>query len=218
MTYPDGAAATVFLTTNDCQPSPSIAACYDAGGAKDIVGALQVDYSYNTSACASNQPHAGMLWVPETGQFSGLATIARDIACPLWTNYTLASTLASAQLTGLQGTWTDNVSPWDSFMASGPVSSAFGEWSVALFRDYLTNHFTANQLVNWGVLVHRGATSSLSEFDVRTYLLTVAPISSAWPAEPGRCRLDQRWLAQPTRVVCLQDFPATKRQRGSDQL
>ena len=56
------------------------------------------------------------------------------------------------KLTGLQGSWTDNFSGWDSFMSGGPVSSAFGAWSVALFRNYLTNHFTANQLAGWGVL------------------------------------------------------------------
>src|SRR5437870_3094947 len=106
--------------------------------------------------------------------FSGDVVFPKDSACPSWADYAYASTLASAQLTGLQGTWTDNLGAWDSFMSGGPVTSAFGEWSVARFRTYLTNHFTLNQLQNWGVLATNSTVADILTFDVRTYFRNVA--------------------------------------------
>src|ERR1019366_7692031 len=114
------------------------------------------------------------------------------------------------------GSWTDSVSAWDSFMAGGPVSCAFGEWSVALFRNYLTNQFTTNQLASWGVLATNAPLAAITNFDVRAYLLTVASnqfglrttnlTDAAWD-NPG-------WLNQPV----WNAFKIFRRQNGSAAL
>ena len=175
MLYPNGAIATGFLNQDTHATDPRNSRVYDAGASKTIYGALgDLDYSYNSLASAATQPHAGELWIPATTRYSGLLNFGRDAACPCWTNLTRAQYLSAVQLTGSQGSWTDNVSPWDSFMAGGPVSCAFGEWSVALFRNYLTNQFTTNQLASWGVLAASAPLTSITNFDVRAYFLTVA--------------------------------------------
>lgn len=174
MTYPDGTIATGFLNGDINATNPANSRVYDAGGAKDIYGNLVINYGYNSLASATNEQHTGEIWVPQDGQYSGLQFIARDIACPLWTNFNYAYTRASAQLTGLQGSWTDNFGPWDSFSAGGPVSCAFGDWSVDLFRNYLTNNFTTNQLYSMGVLAANAALTTVTNFDAPNYFLTLA--------------------------------------------
>ncbi len=218
MLYPDGTVATGFLNLDTTATNPCDSAVYDAGGAKTIYGSLQGDasYGYNPLASAANQPHAGELWIAAAGQYSGDVNIGRDTACPSWTNYTVAEALSAVKLTGAQGTWTDNFSSWDSFMCGGPVSSAFGAWSVALFRSYLTNHFSPAQLASWGVLANNAPASAITNFDVRTYLLTVASnqfnlqgnnlASAAW-VNPG-------WLTNPVWSA----FKIFRRQNGSAAL
>jgi hypothetical protein len=174
MTYPDGTIATGFLNGDVNATNPANSRVYDAGCAKDIYGNVQISYGYNSLASATNQQHTGEIWVPSDGRYSGLLTIHRDLACPLWTNFVSASTRTSAQFTSLQGSWTDNFSPWDSFMSGGPVSSGFGEWSVALFRNYLTNNFSTNQLYSFGVLATNAPLTAITNFDARVYFLTLA--------------------------------------------
>ena len=218
MLYPDGTIATGFLNQDTTAANPSDSRVYDAGGSKTIYGSVLGDatYNYNSLASAPNQPHAGELWIAAAGQYSGEVLLGRDTACPCWTNYTLAETLAAVKLTGLQGSWTDNFSCWDSFMSGGPVSSAFGAWSVALFRNYLTNHFTPNQLASWGVLATNAPPAAITNFDVRACLLNVASnqyhlngtalASAAW-LNPG-------WLTNPVWSA----FKIFRRQNGSAAL
>ncbi len=176
MLYPDGTMATGFLNHDTNAANPSDSRVYDAGGSKTIYGSVlgDADYGYNPLASAAGQPHAGELWIPGAGAYTGEVLLGKDAACPCWTNYAFAETLAAVKLTGVQGSWTDNFSGWDSFMARGPVSCAFGDWSVALFQQYLTNNFTANQLASWGVLATNAPPAAITNFDVRAYLLTVA--------------------------------------------
>ena len=128
MLYPEGAPATGFVNQDTHGANPSDSRVYDAGGSKTIYGSVlgDADYEYNTAAQASSQPHAGELWIPAAGAYSGEVLLGKDTACPCWSNYAFAETLAAVKLTGLQGTWTDNFSGWDSFMARGPVASGFG--------------------------------------------------------------------------------------------
>ncbi len=51
----------------------------------------------------------------------------------------------------MDGMWTDNFSPWDSFR-SPAVKHAFGNWSVARFRDHLSTNFTPLELASMGVV------------------------------------------------------------------
>ncbi len=214
MTYPDGTIATGFFNNDSSDPRNS--RVYDAGSSKDVFGHLEPAYGYNSNASSSNQPHAGEIWVPATGMFAGDVTFPKDSACPHWTNYAYASTLASAQLTGLQGTWTDNLGAWDSFMSGGPVTSAFGEWSVGRFRPYLTNHFTLSQLQGWGVLSNNATLADIGSFDVRAYFRTVASnqfgLASANLSDGAWNNSD--WLDQPV----WRAYKIFKRQVGTEAL
>jgi len=218
MLYPNGTIATGFLNHDTTAANPCDSCVYDAGGSKSIYGSLlgEASYGYNSLASATSQPHAGELWVPATGEYTGEVLLGRDTACPSWTNYTFAETLAAVKLTGLQGSWTDNFSSWDSFLCGGPVACAFGAWSVALFQNYLTNNFSANQLANWGVLATNAPLAAITNFDVRACLLTVASnrydlkgtdlASSAW--------LKPAWLSNPVWSA----FKIFRRQNGSAAL
>ena len=218
MLYPDGTVASGFLNHDPTAANPCDSRVYDAGGSKTIYGSVlgDVSYGYNALASAAKQPHTGELWIPSAGEYTGEVLIGRDTACPCWTNYTLAETLAAVELTGVQGSWTDNFSAWDSFMCGGPVACAFGAWSVALFQNYLTNHFTASQLASWGVLATNAPPAAITNFDVRAYLLTVASnryalqgtdlASQAW-LQPG-------WLSDPVWSA----FKVFRRRNGSAAL
>ena len=218
MLYPDGTIAAGFLNNDTNAANPLDSRVYDAGGSKTIYGSLLGDasYGYNPLASTTGQPHAGEIWIPAAGKYAGEVMLGRDAACPSWTNYTFAETQAAVKLTGLQGSWTDNFSSWDSFVCGGPVACAFGAWSVALFRNYLTNNFSANQLASWGVLATNAPPAAIADFDVRAYLLTVASnqynlrstdlASSAWVA-PG-------WLTNPVWSA----FKIFRRQNGSAAL
>jgi hypothetical protein len=74
--------------------------------------------------------------------------------------------------------WTDNFSPWDSFGVE-PVKKAFGEWSVATFRNYLRAHFSPVELTAMGV-------KDLQTFDIRSYILgkTSDLNNPAWLDDP----------------------------------
>ena len=214
MTYPDGTVATGFFDNDPTDPRKS--RVYDAGAAKDILGQLTLSFNYNTSADDKNEPHAGCLWVPADGKYSGLVLLAHDSACPLWADYARASTLAAVQLTGLHGTWTDNFGPWDSFGNGGPVHSGFGEWSVARFRPYLTNHFTEAQLKAWGVLATNGTLDDIAGFDARAFFRTVASNKFAWTDSSltHAAWKNGGWLNEPVwHAYCI-----FKRQAGTETL
>jgi hypothetical protein len=66
---------------------------------------------------------------------------------------------------GIRGIWADNFGAWDSF-GRPPLRTAFGEWSVAGFREYLARRFSLRQLRSMGV-------ENVATFDVRTYLRRV---------------------------------------------
>lgn len=200
MVYPDGAIATGFLHGPAAVGDPRSSRVYDAGGSKSIHGSVLGNADYEFIPRGRNDAtRPGELWIPEAAASAGEVRLGKDAACPAWTNYAFAETLAAVRLAGLRGSWTDNFSGWDSFMAHGPVASAFGDWSVALFRSYLTNRCTPDQLAAWGVLAPEAPSFSITNFDVRSYLLTVASnqyqlsgtslTATAW-SNPG-------WLTNP---------------------
>ncbi len=101
-------------------------------------------------------------------------------------------------------------------MTGGPVSCAFGDWSVALFQNYLTNEFTTNQLASWGVLAANAPPAAITNFDVRAYLLAVASnqfgLSTTNLADAAW--LDSRWLTNPVWSA----YKIFRRQNGSATL
>jgi hypothetical protein len=150
--YPDGTIATGY---NGPSTDPRNSRVYDACASKDVNGQPFIDYGYNRAV----ERREGLLQIDS--KYAGAFDIGKDAACPSWAGYARASTLEAIDY-GLDGMWTDNFSPWDSFGLE-PVKKAFGEWSVATFRDYLAAHFSPAELQSMGV-------KDLKTFDVRVYI------------------------------------------------
>jgi len=108
---------------------------------------------------------------------------------------------------GLGDMWTDNYGPWDSF-GIPPVQRAFGDWSVARFRDYLSAEFTTSQLAAMWI-------SNVSMLDIRTELKSTA---TGWGRNGSVLYApvwnDSRWLDQ----VLWRGYKIFKRQSGTEAL
>jgi hypothetical protein len=159
MTYPDGSAATGY---NGPDTDPRNSEVYDAAVSKDVLGNIYID---TKDAPPVGSPTNGLVYLPELDKHIGLFMFKKDAACLLWDDYTYASTLQAADA-GIDGMWTDNYGPWDS-VSSSPVKAAFGDWSVARFRDHLTNSFSSAELLAMGV-------TNAAAFDVREHMKDVA--------------------------------------------
>jgi hypothetical protein len=192
--YPDGTIATGYQGPDN---DPRNSRVYDACAAKDVNGKLYIDYGYNRGVQRRGGPFEGLLQVGS--QYAGTFDIGKDAACPSWIDYTRASVLQAIDY-GLDGMWTDNFSPWDSF-GFDPVHKAFGEWSVATFRDYLAAHFPDMQ--------------NLKSFDVRAYLRAKA---AEWGGTPEDLNApvwkDPRWLDEPIWTA----YKIHRRQNGTQAL
>jgi len=214
MTYPDGTVATGFIDNDPTDPRKS--RVYDAGSADDVMGVLDIQsYNYNEVVNANGGPFNGLIYVPETDKYSGLLMISKDSACPAWDDYAFASTRMTVSEVGEHGSWTDNVSLFNSF-GLVPVNSAFGKWSIALFRTYLQNHFTEAQLRGWGVLGPAGTYADLATFDVRTYFRTLATSKYGWNGVSLTASAWSKvgWLSEPVwRAYCI-----FKRQAGTQAI
>lgn len=170
MTYPDGTVATGYVDNNSADPRKS--RVYDASTSKDILGNLYLYYGYNSTINAINPqtglpfgPLTGTLYIPQDNQYASCVSFLKDSACPLFADFNYASILYATGK-GMDGIWSDNYSAWDSF-GNEPVKYAFGDWSVARFRDFLGDHFTTQELQNMGI-------TNLATFDIRTKLKSIA--------------------------------------------
>lgn len=207
MTYPDGTVATGY---NGPDTDPRNSRVYDAGCSKDVFGNLMIDsYSYVTGAKTNGLlPIVTGSGVNKTTNYSGLVMFKKDSACPAWTDYSRASALQAADA-GLDGMWTDNYGPWDSF-GNPPVKIAFGEWSVARFRGYLTNHFSTAELAGLGV-------TNTATFDIRSNMTATAKIlKSSWN---GTSLTDAVWTNSAwTDDALWRAYMIFKRQAGTEAL
>jgi hypothetical protein len=216
MTYPDGRPASGQSDPAD----PRTNAVYDAGCSKDVNGHVTFDYDYRpdlplaglikTAGTGPGVPDPGYTPVEWTrlkdARYAGLFNAGKDSACPIWIDYIKASVRQQLDA-GLDGLWVDNYSPWDSLNVQ-PILKAFGEWSVAGFRDYLPLHFTPSQLAATGV-------SDLQHFDIRTYLQNRCRQFGGDPANlKDRKWLDPRWSEDPLWRAYL----IYKRQTGTKTL
>ena len=201
MRYPDGTEATGY---DGPDTDPRNSRVYDAACSKDILGNIHIDMKY--APPDEGAPTSGLVYLPELDEHISLFMFKKDAACPLWTDYTYASTLQAADA-GIDGMWTDNYGPWDS-LSSKPVRAAFGDWSVARFRDYLVNSFSGPELLAMGV-------TDVATFDVRAHLIREATLlgwggsdlnSSVWS--------DSSWLDDPLWCAYL----IFKRQTGTEAL
>jgi hypothetical protein len=198
MTYPDGTAATGY---DGSDSDPRNSRVYDAACSKNILGEITID-----SINYPEGPTNGLIYIPDADDYAGLMMFKKDAACPLWNDYTVASTLQAADA-GIDGMWTDNYGPWDS-LSSSPVKAGFGEWSVARFRDHLTNSFSSAGLLAMGV-------TNAAAFDVRDYMREVA---TGWGWDGSNLKSavwqDSRWMDDSL----WRAFLIFKRQSGTEAL
>ena len=198
MTYPGGTIATGY---DGVDTDPRNSRVYDAACSKDVLGNIYID---KKNAPPEGAPTDGLVEVD--GEYIGLFMFKKDAACPLWTDYSYASTLQAADA-GIDGMWTDNHGPWDS-LSSNPVQAAFGDWSVARFRDHLANNFSSSELTAMGV-------TNVATFDVRDHLISEATLLG-WDGSDLKSRLwkDSTWLDDPLWRAYL----IFKRQTGTEAL
>ena len=208
MTYPDGSPATGYFGNDSSDPRKS--RVFDAGAAKDILGNVRVsNYEYLDQVADNPLRSEGLLAVNVNGtnRLVGHMSIAKDTACPMWIDQQRSAVLCGVSEGQIDGFWTDNFSPWDNF-GWEPVKNAFGEWSVAKFRDYLSASFTPAELTGLGV-------TDVATFDVRSYLrdkLTTFGGTSTNLDDPKWT--DVRWLDDPV----WRGYRIFKRQTGTQAL
>jgi hypothetical protein len=213
MTYPDGSLASGYIDNDNTDPRKS--RVIDAGASRDILGNYAVWYdNWNAiSDLAGNAKRSGGLVLVNdtnagTSHLCGHFSFGKDTACPMWIDQERSSILFGVDQGKIDGIWTDNFSPWDNF-GYPPTKVAFGKWSVAKFRDYLSTHFTPAELTAMDV-------GNIATFDVRTYLRDKI---TAWGGDSsnlddGRWWNDIRWLDDPV----WRAYKIYKRQIGYEAL
>jgi len=201
LTYPDGRPATGFLGSAD---TPWTHRVFDAGCAKNVLGKVWFENDELNAEGTGGDGHM-LAVVPDPGytpeEWSRLrverlrqrktlqVSAGKDSACPVWTDYARASVRQALDL-GIDGLWVDNFSPWDSFNAR-PLVKAFGEWSVAGFREFLRTHVSGPRRTAAGI-------GDPAAFDIRQYLQERC---RQWGGKPQDLHhpawRDPRWLDDP---------------------
>jgi len=232
-TYPDGTPALGYLGASSAPPSTADsilnARLYDACAAKNVLGQVNFKFTVLPTDPSTKQPigrTTGLVLAnvprapgpPDPGytpqewramKRTGYATafdVGKDCVCPIWADYEAAATRMAVD-SGSDGLWVDNWSPWDSFGAN-PVSEAFGEWSVAAFRDYLSSHFSATQRLSMGI-------GDISNFDVRLYLQARCRLMGGSPEDlRAKAWKDTRWQDDPV----WRAYMIYRRKTGTDAL
>ncbi|RPI28670.1 MAG: hypothetical protein EHM61_04350 [Acidobacteria bacterium] len=205
MTYPDGRVASGY--TGDPK-DPRTSRVLDAASSKNVLGILvpqpvePVAVDPNTGL--PKMPLDGLLLID--GRYTGNMGFPKDAACPAWIGYQRASSLMAADA-GLNGITADNFSAFDG-LGSPPVMGAFGEWSVATFRSFLSERFPADTLKAWGI-------PDLGTFDIRTALRKQVVDWGGNDKDFDDARwVDARWLDYPL----WQAYLIHKRQSGTKAL
>jgi len=144
--YPDGRPA---LGYKENSPDPRSARIYDALGAKDINGQLNVD----PEPAGEKSKGKILVTLPNGKQVPvGDFSIGKDQSSPWWMQYNLnAAKYLISQ--GADGFWQDNASGWDT-ISGAPLRVAFGDWTIHEFRNFLKSH----------------GQNFPNDFDVRQYL------------------------------------------------
>lgn len=155
-TYPDGTPAIGYFDGDSSDPRKS--KFYDALAVKDINGNPWIDFQ------ATREERPGTLqYVGEDNNtyYASYFTSMKDVASPWFLEYNRQAARFFLER-GLDGFWVDHSMGYNYAIESS-LHKGFGEWSVATFRDYLSNAFTAQELSGLGI-------TDVSAFDVRTYL------------------------------------------------
>ena len=220
MTYPDGTVATGYLNKfpgigGDPTTDPRNSRVLDAGASKSILGDLTVDIAYQETVNAIDPetgkpkgPLDGLIKINVNGQdkYTGHFDVSKDTACPFWIDLQYASTLYAADQ-GLDSIWTDNYGTWDNFNY-WTTRVAFGDWSVAKFRDHLKTNFTSAQLTAMGV-------ADVDTFDILTSLRNQCKAWGGVDTNVDHPRWsDPRWVDHPL----WRAYKIFKRQIGTQAL
>ncbi|AKJ64642.1 LamG-like jellyroll fold domain-containing protein [Kiritimatiella glycovorans] len=195
--YPDGTVATGYLDTVESwhtgPEDPRLLRFYDATCAKSVNSNRAITgYTSSTNVIPYAWDDEGRLkpgYLPDpddpTNSVALTVHVLKDPMCPTWEVY-LDGCLRQLLDEGFDGLWVDNWSSFD-FFGSKPINKAFGEWSVALFRDYLAEHFSAGELNAMGV-------ADVESFDIRGWLRETCRSFGGNPVnESDRTWRDARW-------------------------
>ncbi len=200
---------------------PRTSRIFDAGCSKDVFGNVFFEYGYNTQVNRIDPktrkpagPLTGLVAVkdapigtPDPGftyeewkkaksaGYAGDIMSGKDIACPIWIEYldgSIRHALDEAQIDGL---WVDNFSAWDNFN-SRPIQRAFGEWTVAGFRDFLAKEWLSKLPPDAQKKI------DVKMFDIRKYLVNQfhewgGTGNSLKEAGRNRVWVDPRWREDP---------------------
>ncbi|MBE6871694.1 MAG: hypothetical protein E7491_07040 [Ruminococcaceae bacterium] len=171
--YPDGSSALGYLTGTD-YPYPLTAKLYDSAAAKGADGKILVTYDTLVETDGKEK-----LPIQVTVGSSTLRTLAgynegdvasflfvnmaKDILAPVWREHARV-TVREMINNGMDGMWCDNYGPWDNFAS---IKNCFGDWSEALFNEYLKSRHTAAELAEMGI-------SDIDSFNIREYVVNTA--------------------------------------------
>ncbi|MEN8202693.1 MAG: T9SS type A sorting domain-containing protein [Bacteroidota bacterium] len=134
--YPDGTVALGYLNDDDSDPRNAL--IYDAMACKDINGNI----SASALSISSNPEGKVPYTPPDPGASTILVddiSIRKDMASPWWVERNIRAAAWFMEEQHVDGFWIDNYTGWD-FVGTIALENAFGEWSVALFREYLEAH------------------------------------------------------------------------------
>lgn len=191
--YPDGSSAEGYLDATDNLPYPLNAKLYDAVCSKGQDGNLWVSLEQEFAGEPQTDVQrelvkgfvkatVGSPLLPEKGGaqpgdvfYYGMTSLAKDTAAPFWQTYNDIS-LANMVNFGLDGLWVDNYSMFDNFSGT---NNRFGDWSEALFNEYLQQQFTPQELAAMGI-------ADLDSFNIREHMNT-----------SPRPQNDPAWLDDP---------------------
>lgn len=134
-TYPDGTSAKGWLSSDTSDPRNY--KLYDAMAEKKLDGTI---FMSEASILADSDTHDFKVYCSDDGKkgYTRNFYFSKDMASPWWIEY---NRLAVRRLieSGIDGFWVDNYNGWN-YAHSWQPDLGYGDWSVALFRDYLKKH------------------------------------------------------------------------------
>ncbi len=155
-TYPDGSSALGKQEGKEDSIDPRDYKLYDALAAKSVLGNLMEQEQFakpfgnDTTGMITDE----MFTSGET-RYIGDYYFSRDMAAPWWLDFNREAIKAYLSY-GTRAFWVDNYTGW-GYISNMPIQRAFGDWSVALFREYLKENPVD------GI--------DADSFDIRAYLL-----------------------------------------------
>ncbi len=134
-TYPDGTGAKGWLNSDTSDPRNY--KLYDAMAEKKLDGTVFIS---EASILADTDTHDFKIYTTDENKngYTRNFYFSKDMASPWWIEY---NRLAVRRLieSGIDGFWVDNYNGWN-YAHTWQPALGYGDWSVALFKDYLKEH------------------------------------------------------------------------------